>query len=129
VKLIDFDAAEKLKNSQQCMHRLPGNLAAVSPERAEKLPCQFLGEDCFQVGWAFFSLTQNLPHDPAEGGELRARVQPLLHRAESRPNMQATLRRLGLQVAPEPGQLQIQQNPTLLTSSPASDALTKLLGF
>ncbi|CAE7353428.1 Ipo5, partial [Symbiodinium necroappetens] len=123
VKLIDFDAAQKLQHPQQIMDRMPGNLAAVSPERAEER--QYLGEDSFQVGWTFYCLIRQIPHDPA-GGELRARVKPLLDKATSRPNMHATLQRCSLQVAPEPGQLQIQQNPTLLTSSPASDPLTKL---
>ena len=127
MKLIDFDAAQKLQHAQQIMDRLPGNLAAVSPERAEER--QFLKEDSFQVGWTFYCLIRQIPHDPKTGGELRARVKPLLDRATGRPNMQATLQRCSLQVAPEPGQLQIQQNPTLLTGSPASDPLTKLWGL
>ncbi|OLP90342.1 hypothetical protein AK812_SmicGene28085 [Symbiodinium microadriaticum] len=44
VKLIDFGAAQKLKHPQQTMDRLPGNLAAVSPERAAKLPYRYLEE-------------------------------------------------------------------------------------
>ena len=96
--LPQLDAAQKLKHPQQTMDRLPGNLAAVSPEKAAKLPYRYLEEDCFQVGWACYSLIQQLPHDPATGGELRARVKPLLDRATSRPTMQATLRRFGLEI-------------------------------
>ena len=69
VKLIDFGAAQKLKHPQQTMDRLPGNLAAVSPERAAKLPYRYLEEDCCK-GLAGLSIasSNNCPMTPQQAG-------------------------------------------------------------
>ena len=111
------------------MNRLSGNLAALSPERAERLPCQFLPEDCFMLGWTFQTLVCRAPRDPTEATELWARIKPLLERADIRPNMQDVLLRCSHPVMPEPGPLPPPTHPTLLTSTPASDPLTKLWGI
>ena len=91
VKLIDFDSAQQLKDAEQTMYRLAGNLAAVSPERAERLPCQFLPEDYFMLGWTFRTLICQAPRDPTEATQLWAGVKPLLERANIRPKMKEVL--------------------------------------
>lgn len=131
VKLIDFDSAQQLKDAEQTMYRLAGNLAAVSPERAERLPCQFLPEDCFMLGWTFRTLICQAPRDPTEATQLWARVKPLLERANIRPKMKEVLLRCSHPVVPEvgPPPLPTHPSPTLLTSTPAGNPLTKLWGI
>ena len=90
VKLIDFDAAKELKQADEILERFLGNLDARSPERAHQRPCRTLAEDAYMTGYAFFTLLKEAPADRA-AEKLRARVMPLLRRAEQRLSVQQIL--------------------------------------
>ncbi|CAE7839631.1 NUAK1 [Symbiodinium sp. CCMP2592] len=124
VKVIDFDAAMELKNSDDTLNRFPGTFEAASPERKARQPCRAVAEDYYMTGYAFLNLLTKTPPDRA-AEFLRARVMPLLRRAEQRPSVQQILQTWNnpIEAAAEPA----EPLPTLLASEPANgDVLTKL---
>ncbi|CAE7276165.1 pknD [Symbiodinium sp. CCMP2592] len=124
VKLIDFDAAMELKKADDILHRYPGTWEAASPElRANQQP-RAVAEDFYMTGYAFDDLLTKTPTDRA-AEKLRARVMPLLRRAQQRPSVQQILETWNspIEAAAEPA----EPLPTLLVSEPASGGiLTKL---
>ena len=131
IKLIDFDAAQELKQADEVLDRLPGNLLAVSPERADKQPCRALAEDAYMTGYTFLTLLGQTPAN-RETGRLQRWVMSLLSPVEKRPSMQQILEQCTKPMEDEPDPTDAL--PALLLVKPeavpaAGEAVfTKLLG-
>ena len=112
------------------LDRLPGNLLAVSPERADKQPCRALAEDAYMTGYTFFTLLGQSPAN-RETGRLQRWVMSLMSPVDERPSMQQILEQCAkpLEAEPEP----TNALPALLLTPPAvpaagQDVFAKLLG-
>ena len=130
IKLIDFDAAQELKQADEVLERLPGNMLAVSPERADKQPCRALAEDAYMTGYTFLTLLGQTPAN-RETGRLQRWVMSLLSPVEKRPSMQQILEQCTKPMEDEPDPTDAL--PALLLTPPAvpaagQDVFTKLLG-
>ena len=127
VKLVDLDAAMPLQHQDEVGQRLPGNVAAWSPEIAKKQPYSPLAEDGYQAGWTFSKLIEVTQGSPDE--VLLRRLQPLLGPAESRPSMQKMLDENLRQPEERVRELlQLEGRPVLLGSRPPQNPLEKLFG-
>ena len=121
MKLIDFDAAEKLEHAEQVMTRLATNIEARSPERDEEgSECRYLPEDVYMVGFSFAYLEKGLVDETDEDLGLRARLKPLLQRADNRPSMKCILQRDHLPVEDDGQPLELPKllGNQLATASP-----------